>query len=43
VRFERLPVDLDEREGSPWIAVKHGLDEGQKVVVAGSTYLSQRL
>ncbi len=43
VRFERLPVDLDEREGSPWIAVKHGLDAGQKVVVAGSTYLSQRL
>jgi membrane fusion protein, heavy metal efflux system len=42
-RFERLPVDLDEREGSPWIAVKHGLDAGQKVVVAGSTYLSQRL
>jgi cobalt-zinc-cadmium efflux system membrane fusion protein len=42
-RFERVPVDLDEREGSPWVAVKHGLDAGQKVVVAGSAYLSQRL
>jgi cobalt-zinc-cadmium efflux system membrane fusion protein len=42
-RYERIPVDLDEREGSPWVAVKHGLDAGQKVVVAGSAYLSQRL
>jgi len=42
-RFERLPVDIDEREGSPWVAVIHGLDAGQKVVVAGTAYLSQRL
>jgi cobalt-zinc-cadmium efflux system membrane fusion protein len=43
MRFERTPVDLDEREGSPWLAVLHGLDAGQKVVTNGSPFLSQKL
>jgi cobalt-zinc-cadmium efflux system membrane fusion protein len=43
VRFERVPVDLDERQGSPWIEVKHGLDAGQKIVTSGSAFLSQKL
>jgi cobalt-zinc-cadmium efflux system membrane fusion protein len=43
LRFERTPVDLDEREGSQWLAVLHGLDAGQKVVTSGSPFLSQKL
>ena len=43
VRFERLPVDVDEGESSQWLEVKHGLDAGQKVVVSGAILLSQKL
>jgi cobalt-zinc-cadmium efflux system membrane fusion protein len=43
VAFERLPVDVDEHESSPWLEVKHGLEAGQKVVVAGAQALSQKL
>jgi membrane fusion protein, heavy metal efflux system len=43
VRFERAPVDVDEREGSPWLEVKHGLEAGQKVVTSGAAALSQKL
>jgi cobalt-zinc-cadmium efflux system membrane fusion protein len=43
VRFERIPVDVDEREGSPWVEVQHGLEPGQLVVTSGSMFLSQRL
>lgn len=43
VTFERLPVDVDDREGSPWLEVKHGLDAGQKVVTNGAAFLSQKL
>jgi cobalt-zinc-cadmium efflux system membrane fusion protein len=43
ITFERIPVDVDEREPSPWLEVKHGLEPGQKVVVDGGALLSQRL
>jgi cobalt-zinc-cadmium efflux system membrane fusion protein len=43
VRFERVPVDVDEGESSQWLEVKHGLDEGQKVVTSGAILLSQKL
>jgi cobalt-zinc-cadmium efflux system membrane fusion protein len=43
VRFQRVPVDVDEGESSPWLEVKHGLESGQKIVVNGSILLSQRL
>jgi cobalt-zinc-cadmium efflux system membrane fusion protein len=43
VRFQRVPVDVDEGEGSPWLEVKHGLESGQKVVVNGTILLSQKL
>jgi cobalt-zinc-cadmium efflux system membrane fusion protein len=43
IKFERLPVDVDEGESSPWLEVKHGLDAGQKVVVSGAILLSQKL
>jgi cobalt-zinc-cadmium efflux system membrane fusion protein len=42
-RFERVPVDVDEGESSPWLEVKHGLALGQKVVVSGAILLSQKL
>jgi membrane fusion protein, heavy metal efflux system len=41
--FERVPVDVDDREGSQWLEVQHGLEAGQKVVTHGATYLSQKL
>jgi cobalt-zinc-cadmium efflux system membrane fusion protein len=43
VKFERLPVDVDDRDGAEWLEVKHGLQAGQKVVVAGAALLSQKL
>jgi cobalt-zinc-cadmium efflux system membrane fusion protein len=43
MHFERLPVDVDETTTGPWIAVRHGLDAGQKVVIAGAAPLSQKL
>jgi cobalt-zinc-cadmium efflux system membrane fusion protein len=43
VKYERMPVDVDEGESSPWLEVKHGLDAGQKVVVNGAILLSQKL
>jgi cobalt-zinc-cadmium efflux system membrane fusion protein len=42
IRFERVPVDVDETEG-PWLEVRHGLEAGQKVVVNGLAFLSQKL
>jgi cobalt-zinc-cadmium efflux system membrane fusion protein len=43
VRFERVPVDVDEGESSQWLEVKHGLEAGQQVVVNGGILLSQKL
>ncbi|HZU85053.1 MAG TPA: efflux RND transporter periplasmic adaptor subunit [Polyangiaceae bacterium] len=43
LRFERVPVDVDEGEGSPWLEVKHGLQAGQTIVVSGAILLSQKL
>jgi cobalt-zinc-cadmium efflux system membrane fusion protein len=43
VRFERIPVDVDEGESSEWLEVKHGLMPGQKVVTSGAILLSQKL
>jgi cobalt-zinc-cadmium efflux system membrane fusion protein len=43
VRFERIPVDVDEGESSQWLEVKHGLEAGQQIVVNGAILLSQKL
>ena len=43
LHFERVPVDVDEGEGSQWLEVKHGLSAGQKIVVSGAILLSQKL
>ncbi len=42
-RFERVPVDIDERSSTGWLEVKHGLEAGQKLVVNGAAVLSQKL
>jgi cobalt-zinc-cadmium efflux system membrane fusion protein len=43
IGFERVPVEVDERESTPWLEVRHGVDPGQKVVTRGGTLLSQLL
>jgi RND family efflux transporter MFP subunit len=43
VRFERMPIDVDETQQSTFAEVKHGVDPGQKIVVKGADYLSQKL
>ena len=43
VRFQRMPVDVDEGESSQWLEVKHGLEKDQKIVVSGAILLSQKL
>jgi membrane fusion protein, heavy metal efflux system len=43
MKFERIPVDVDEGESSQWLEVKHGLEAGQKIVVSGAILLSQKL
>lgn len=40
VRFERLPVIVDEDEAGDFVPVKHGLATGDQVVVAGAILLS---
>lgn len=42
-RFERLPVTVDEGEGSDWLTVEHGLEKGDKVVTSGAILLSGML
>jgi cobalt-zinc-cadmium efflux system membrane fusion protein len=44
MRYERVPVMVDARMGNgKFVPVLHGLDPGQKVVVAGAKELSHRL
>jgi membrane fusion protein, heavy metal efflux system len=43
LRFQKVAVDVDEGEGSPWLEVKHGLAPGQKVVTAGAILLASML
>lgn len=42
VRFERIPVTVDEGEGSQWVPVKHGLSPGMQLVVSGAILLSSK-
>jgi cobalt-zinc-cadmium efflux system membrane fusion protein len=43
VRFERLPVDIDESQSGPYVAVRGGVEVGQRVVASGANLLSQSL
>ncbi len=42
-RFERIPVTVDEGEGSEWLTVDHGLAKGDLLVTSGSILLSSML
>ncbi len=42
-RFERVPVTVDEGEGSQWLTVDHGLEKGDQIVTAGAILLSAML
>lgn len=42
-RFERVPVAVDEGESSQWLAVEHGLEKGDRVVIEGAILLSAML
>ena len=43
VKYERLPVAVDEGEASQWLPVAHGIDAGTKIVTSGSILLSGML
>ena len=43
LRFERIPVAVDEDGGTKWLAVTHGLDKGDQVVNSGGAVLSGML
>jgi membrane fusion protein, heavy metal efflux system len=40
IRFERRPVAVDEDEGGEYLPVTHGLERGEKIVVAGAILLA---
>jgi cobalt-zinc-cadmium efflux system membrane fusion protein len=42
-RFERVPLLVDEGEGSKWLTVEHGLAVGDRVVTGGAILLSGNL
>ena len=42
-RFERMPVTVDEGEGSVWLTVDHGLEKGETIVTSGAILLSAML
>jgi cobalt-zinc-cadmium efflux system membrane fusion protein len=43
VKYERVPVTVDEGEASQWLPVAHGIDAGTKIVTSGSILLSGML
>jgi cobalt-zinc-cadmium efflux system membrane fusion protein len=36
VHFERLPVDVSENKAGPYVAIEHGVEVGQNIVVNGA-------
>jgi cobalt-zinc-cadmium efflux system membrane fusion protein len=42
-KFERLPLIVDEGEGSKWLTVDHGLAIGDRIVTSGAVLLSDML
>ncbi len=42
-RFERVPVVVDEGEGSKWLTVDHGLEIGDRVATSGAVLISDVL
>ena len=43
LKFERVPVSVDEGESGDWLPVAHGVDVGAKVVTSGAILLSGML
>jgi cobalt-zinc-cadmium efflux system membrane fusion protein len=43
VKYERMPVSVDEGESSDWLVVQHGLEAGQRIVVSGAIKLAANL
>jgi cobalt-zinc-cadmium efflux system membrane fusion protein len=43
VHFQRLPIDVDENQVNAFVAVKHGVRMGQRVVANGADALLQKL
>jgi cobalt-zinc-cadmium efflux system membrane fusion protein len=43
VRFERVPVTVDEGGTTQWVSVLHGLEVGQEVVINGASLLSEKV
>jgi cobalt-zinc-cadmium efflux system membrane fusion protein len=39
LKFERVPVAVDEEEGGDWLPLTHGLSEGDRIVTAGGILL----
>ena len=42
-RFERVPLTVDEGEGSKWLVVEHGIAKGDQIVTAGAILLAGML
>jgi cobalt-zinc-cadmium efflux system membrane fusion protein len=42
-RFERVPLAVDEGEGSKWLVVEHGISKGDQIVTAGAILLAGML
>jgi cobalt-zinc-cadmium efflux system membrane fusion protein len=42
-KLERLPIVVDEGEGSRWLTVDHGLNVGERIVTSGAVLLSGML
>ena len=43
LKYERIPITVDEGEASEWLPVAHGLAAGTKVVTSGAVLLSGML
>jgi cobalt-zinc-cadmium efflux system membrane fusion protein len=42
IKFERVPVDVDEFTADNWLHVRHGLEKGMQVVTKGAVLLSEK-
>jgi cobalt-zinc-cadmium efflux system membrane fusion protein len=43
VHFQRLPIDVSENQSAPYVAVRHGVSAGQRIVVGGAEALKAQL
>jgi cobalt-zinc-cadmium efflux system membrane fusion protein len=43
LKFERRPVSVDREQSPKWAVIEHGLEEGERVVVAGADSVSRAM